>query len=36
MINEAITKSDQSRYIITGIESVDDATWEIALQKQDG
>jgi hypothetical protein len=36
MINEAITKSDQSRYIITGIESVDAATWEITLHKQDG
>jgi len=36
MINEAITKSDQSRYIITGIESVDAATWEILLHKQDG
>ena len=36
MINEAITKSDQTRYIITGIESVDAATWEILLHKQDG
>ena len=35
MINERITKSNGERYNITGIESVDDATWEIVLQKRD-
>jgi len=34
LINELITKTGGA-YNITGIESVDDATWEIALQKRD-
>jgi hypothetical protein len=35
MINERITKANGERYNITGVESVDDATWEIMLQKRD-
>tara|TARA_R110002110_G_scaffold3566_1_gene18228 strand:- start:232 stop:555 length:324 start_codon:yes stop_codon:yes gene_type:complete len=35
MINELITKANSDRYNIIGIESVDEATWEIMLQKRD-
>ena len=36
MVNERITKTNGDAYNITGIESVDDATWELTLQKRDG
>ena len=35
MINERVTNANGERYNITGVESVDNSTWEIILQKRD-
>ncbi len=36
MINESLTDSKGGIYVITGVNSVDDATWDLILQKNDG
>jgi len=35
MVNELITKPNGDRYTITGINQVDDSTWDIILSKRD-